>query len=299
MKKIALTISVVCLTAMSLAPAVARADDLQAINCKDTDWQPSISADSKSERILKSEKAGTWEQMPYSSNGSYIVIRLGERNTEIPSKPIRISETDRQTRISQEISKVLQAVKPPSERVMALDGTRQEINTFPCVKYQQKKERSTITVSFPDDSDPKNEKANQKTFIAGPVEHWYLSADMPVTKAKQLKWDAQTNKAVEANAPQTFYLGLNFKTGDVYTEADADGVSWYNNFTFKILAQVSAPTNSYGVGLGYDFGPVNVFGARISTKNDGVSSPDGGSKLSTIWGVSFNLENGLKWLSGK
>jgi hypothetical protein len=294
MKKIALKLLLACLATTSLIFESAWADDLPSALCKDTDWGASISADSKSERILKSEKPGTLEQMHYSSSGSYIVIRLGERNTGIPDSNININETDRQTRISQEIGAVLQAVKAPA--VQALTGEApQAINTFPCVKYQQRNERSTITVSFPDKDDPK--KVVKKSFIAGPAEHWYLSADMPITKAKQLKWDTQTNKAVEANTPQTFYLGLNLKFGDVYTEAG--DASWYSNFTVKALAQVSGPTNSYGFGLGYDFGPVNVFVARVSTKNDGVSSPDGGSKLSTIGGVSFNLENGIKWLSGK
>lgn len=298
MKKIALNLSAVCLAAISQMPIVAWADDLEIKTCGPSDLRPSITVDNPSDRILLSEEPNG-EEKPYSRRGSYVVIKLHE-----PMPPdittVKVTEANRKPRISQEVSSVLSAaqadrISQPQNGMQLLSmvlpaGSTPKNDDFPCIKYQQQYERSEITVDFPGKS--------KKTFIAGPAEYMYLSADMPVTKAKQLKFDPQTNKVVEANVPQSFYLGLNIKTGDVYT--DAADANFYNNLSFKLLIQITAPSNSYGYGLGYDFGPVNVFAARIYTKNDSsVSSPTSSTSLSTIFGVSFNIENGIKWLSGK
>lgn len=280
-----------CIAAALHMCIIAWADDLEVSKCGPSDLRSSISADATSERILLSQEPDGKEK-PYSEKGSYIIIKLDE---PIPDgTEVNISEKDRKTRISQEVTAALAAAGGPAagaNNLMALQ-TQPTLakDEFHCVKYQQQYKRSNLTVDFPN--------KGKKTFIAGPAEYLYLSADMPVTKAKQLKFDAQTNRVVETNVPQTFYLGLNAKTGDVYT--DADDANWYNNFSFKLLFQVTSPTNSYGYGIGYDFGPVNIFAAKVYTKNDSsVSSPTSSTSLSTVFGVSFNIENGIKWLSGK
>ena len=51
-----------------------------------------------------------------------------------------------------------------------------------------------------------------------------------------------------------------------------------------------------GVGIGYNFKLMEVFVARVWTKDDqNVGGASIGTTASTIFGVSFNLTKGLEW----
>ena len=51
--------------------------------------------------------------------------------------------------------------------------------------------------------------------MTGPVEHWFLSADVPLNSVKALTFDQDTNQFTLGDEPSTFYIGVNFLLGDV------------------------------------------------------------------------------------
>lgn len=133
--------------------------------------------------------------------------------------------------------------------------------------------------------------------IAGPREMLYLSADLPVTKVKELQYDKASNQVTEKDAPENFYLGLNINPFyDVYTQHRSE--VFYRNFSLKLLVKASSrPRESMGVGLGYRFGMMDVFVAHMRTQDDPDISSGGGTS-STAAGVSFNISKAVDWLSG-
>lgn len=244
-------------------------------NCQPEELKKSIGLDDASERI------------PFSSKGDVIIIKLPD---DVDAH-VTISEAKRKSRFSEELAKIIDA----SKATVSAAEVHKNNGEFPCVRHLQKYDQSRITIVVLD----KNNDKNQKTFIAGPAEHVYFSADMPLSNARQLTYDAKSNTASEKAVPPSFYVGINYKIGDVYTTFD-NTINPLDNLSIKLLFKVAAPSESFGVGLGFDVGPIVIFAARIKTKNDssitGVA-PNG--IYSNIWGASFDIEKGIGWLSGK
>lgn len=265
----------ICILIATIFPSLAFADSTAVESCNLSELSNAFPLNGNSERIK-----------PYTSKERSITFKLPD-NFDASSE-VTITEAERQTRLTEEISKIIQNTKGIRGQGAAQPG-------FACIHYTQKYERARITVTIK----PAAGESSKRTYIAGPLEHWYLSADMPVTKAKQLTYDAKNNAFVEKSVPQSFYLGINYKLGDVYVASDyTDHV--YENLSLKLLFKVAAPSESYGLGLGYDFGPAVVFVARIRTVNDAsASNAPSSSSLSTVYGISFDIEKGISWLSGK
>ena len=160
--------------------------------------------------------------------------------------------------------------------------------------------RSTVIVTLYKGTAEGKAAENPKqseTFIYGPTEHGYLSADVPVNTTKQLKYDAGTGRIVQASTPSSFYIGLNYKFGDIYTRYYNRSDFW-NGFSAKFLVQASStPFASYGLGLAYQFKWFDVFVARVNTA-PAANVAGGGRTLSTIYGVSFNSTHAANWISG-
>ena len=217
-------------------------------------------------------------RLPFSSSGEEIVFRL-------PSNTVSatISEVKRETRIVEEFKSLLKAFNAFKSQASPK-----------CANYRQKYQRSTITVRAFDEQH-KNIFESQP-LIAGPAEHLYWSADMPVTNIKQLSYDTNSSSVVEKEKPANFYLGVNWRYGDVYRDFATNQV--LDNLAFKLMLKASNhPSESLGWGLGYSFDMVDVFVARIRTK-EAVSSASVnlGKSDTTVWGVSFNISKALDWL---
>lgn len=201
---------------------------------------------------------------------------------------VSVSEEKRKPRIVEEIITIVKAISDMTVNAIPTPEPNK------CVSYVQKYKRSTIKVTALDKD--KNELAVSKSLIAGPEENLYLSADIPITNIKQLSYDSSTNTVVEKEKPSSVYLGVNWRLGDVFT--DYPGSEFYKKFSVKFMLRASSkPSESMGIGLAYSFDAVDVFAARIRTKDD---SSVGGQSLgytdATVVGVSFNITKGLEWL---
>lgn len=196
---------------------------------------------------------------------------------------VKITEVSRKSHLQEDIGKMLDAAGRAAQGLHAAPQ---------CFLLTPKLKRSTITIEYTIDG----KNAQSKKIIAGPAEHVFISADMPVTNIKQLKYDSASNSVIEKEAPSKFYVGINYRIADLAAEDppffDTGRIS------FKFMAQASSnPSASLGAGIGYDLGPMDVFVAYMRTKDDeSAYSTDPGATWSPVFGVSFNIDKGIKWL---
>lgn len=223
----------------------------------------------------------------FSGAGTKHIFKLPIKATNIV-----VSEEMRDSRIQQDF-KLLAAAFPGIGKVGPYAAVDKAPPKDVCIEYTQKYKRSKISFTIKDAQD---KEILNKTLTAGPAEHWYLSADMPVTKVSQLVYDSESKTLKEKDKPSTFYFGLNYKVGDLFTEYKLD--KFYNDFSVKVLFKASShPNESMGIGLGYPVGPAELFVASLWTQNeDDVEGTTKGITQFFAAGVSFNISKGLDWL---
>lgn len=167
------------------------------------------------------------------------------------------------------------------------------------------------SVSNEDSNSSAPTKSSEKDEIkfvltTGPKEHFFLSADIIVNSIDELKYDPETKTLSEKDKPTKYYLGLNYMIGDVL--ADYSGsTSWIapERFFGKLMLQLdNKPTDSYGVGIGYrpEFvEAVSFYAAYMVFKEDeikdGQVQENKGRNEEVVFGISFNLDKALGWLS--
>jgi hypothetical protein len=139
--------------------------------------------------------------------------------------------------------------------------------------------------------------------VNGPTEHFFISADIPVTKTSEIKYDDAGHAIGTKSAPTTVYAGVNFMLGDVIA---ANRARWTDGLMVKAMAKLSErPADSYGVGVGYRFpAQVKVYGydlnnlsvfvayLRTRTVENDVKIFSNGLR----GGISLNLDRALEWV---
>ena len=198
---------------------------------------------------------------------------------------VKVTEIARKTRLEEDFEKVAGGFG-------RLEG-EPEKPTNQCFSFDPKLKRASVTIEYTGDGEP----AKSRKIVTGPEEHVYLSADMPVTNIKQLTYDSSTNSVVEKEKPSTFYVGVNYKIGDLASD-DPDAYFTWSRVSGKFLAQASKrPNESMGLGVSYDIGAIDLFVAYLWTKDDEAAyGKKPGTTGSTVFGVSFNIDKGVKWL---
>lgn len=263
-----------------------------------------------------------------------------EWEIEGPRPKLTFEEKARQARIATDLEALFQlalkgAPKLPSRAVAA----PRPVTWLSVQDYVLKSERATlgVTASLSEDAQqlaaneagPGQRQANatprasttppppqqaesslKAEIITGPREHWFLSADVPVTKAEQLKLNSTTGELELANEPSAFYIGLNFLLGDLL----ATKQSLADVLALKLLVKASShPLDSIGIGValrgrhlkkyGLNFDLISPFVGVTFTLQDVESAdgvrPDGGRNSELRFGVALNLDQALSWAKPK
>lgn len=140
--------------------------------------------------------------------------------------------------------------------------------------------------------------------LAGPKEHFFISADLPVNKASELSYNSETDLVTSREAPSTFYAGLSYMLGDLLTPERAPTES----LVLKGLVKISKrPLESYGVALGYRFGRIDRWGVELDafspfvgyiwTEEPRSDQPEKTRHKGTVrYGISVNIDTALGWM---
>ncbi|HHB93658.1 MAG TPA: hypothetical protein ENK88_00740 [Campylobacterales bacterium] len=165
-------------------------------------------------------------------------------------------------------------------------------NVITIILYKQGFKRASVQLATIDNQ----RNSTLYNFKVGDIEHLYLTADMPITTIKELSYDKQNKSIYENEQPSLFYLGINYKIGDIYTNYTID--EFYRDLSIKAMMNISnKPTKSIGLGLGYHLTDgIEIFVARIWTQNENIIGESSGHTPTTTYGVSFDLNRGLEWV---
>jgi hypothetical protein len=211
-------------------------------------------------------------------------------------------ETPRSTQFAGDVATLTKIAKKIFGQALNAGGA-----VLDCESYTLSAVRANLTLTTALGADEDAESLEAKA-VTGPIEHWFISADLPLNSVKELKYNNETGELDAKETPGTFYAGISFKTGDVLTHE----TSLFRNLTLKGLVKISRqPLDSYGfaVGLrgqylkklGIDFDLFSPFIGWTSTKEDEVKDGhpvEGGSRKNAFRvGVSFNLDKGLGWVT--
>jgi hypothetical protein len=217
---------------------------------------------------------------------------------------VTFTEKERKSRIQSDLKAVFDSLKKGGVAVAspACDSTPKT--------YQLKYGRGTLDVKAVND---KGEELQSNTVITGPVEHWFLGLDLPVTSQKTLKYDSATQTLKPREKDAQFYLSLNYLLGDVLADMgdDSNWGKWKEHISIKLFVRASSrPFDSAGVGLGFklpdfrsekvDLGlsALSLYGGYFWTKQDelkdGAPDLNGGRDAQWRVGVTFDLESMIK-----
>ena len=140
--------------------------------------------------------------------------------------------------------------------------------------------------------------------VNGPREALFLSADVALTKASQLKLNDAGTDVTLRDEQTTFYAGVNYTFGDVLSEPER----FLRSVVLKGMVKAGrAPWSSYGwaVGLrsidldwlGIHLDAITPFAGYTYTRED---APPGQTKRGRNsefrLGVSLNLSSAVKWI---
>lgn len=234
------------------------------------------------------------------------VIYTGVEGTPTPT--VTIDEATRASTLAQDLATALQVAK----KVVQKAPERVQLYAR---DYTLTKTRATLQITVrkgEKTEETKSESAAPElkaTLITGPAEHWFLSADLPITNATQMAYDETSHQLVSKGIPTTFYFAVDYALGDLLSPERR----WWEGITLKGLLKVSkTPLDSYGFSLGYRLRNTKLIGIELDafspflavlwTKQDAVSSdntaqPESEYHANFRFGVSFNLDKALAWVS--
>jgi hypothetical protein len=225
---------------------------------------------------------------------------------------IAYHEADRKSRIASDIATLLK-VAVALAKGAALEGAPPGVacsrGTYGLERLRANL-KVTVSQAVPGEESADGTPAEQKaevTLITGPMEHWFLSADLPVRRTNELQFDPATNTLKPAQTPSAFYIGADYMLGDLLHDPGTS--SLLKNLVLKAMVKASTnPMESFGAGVGLrgsyvlNFDVVSPFVGYVFTRTP-ANAPADVAKSGTLSrtfqvGVSFNLDQALAWLSG-
>lgn len=135
------------------------------------------------------------------------------------------------------------------------------------------------------------------SLLSGPMEHWFLSADVIVTSKDQIT--REEDMVVLSGKPPSFYIGFGFLLGDLASSKR----TLLGNLAFKLLVQGSkSPQDSIGAAValrgeylkkwGLNFDLLSPFAAYTWTRDDATDT----RKRELRFGAAVNIDKAVDWL---
>jgi hypothetical protein len=230
-----------------------------------------------STEVMDIDKLTSQRLITPDGQGSQFLFRV-----KAGTKSVYIDERPRTSRVAKDFATLIQISSD-------IIGFRAKEFKDQCVIYKQSFKRSSVHLETIDETN----NTTVYSFRTGKKENLYLTTDMPITSIKELNYDTKTDTVSEKEQPASFYLGVNYKIGDIYTHYPLS--EFYKNFSLKAMAKISKrPTESMGFGLSYPLSEgIEVFVAKLWTRDRGE---DVGDTTTITYGVSFDLNRGLEWI---
>lgn len=242
----------------------------------------------------------------WQTNKGDVVTVYALYDANVQAKPdVAFDEQRRETQFERDLSTLVSVVAKVAGVPLGEDRSPTSVRALRS-EYLLTRVRSTLKISA--SAAPLEEAKGVESVKAeaaittGPIEHWYLAADLPVNKTQELKYES--GNIVTKDDPSTILASVNFLLGDVLAERRA----FPNGLVIKGLMRVSKkPLETFGIGIGYRVDPVTRYGFALNTVSPFVAyawnneaDPDRPDQLhyKGSWraGISMNLDKIMGWL---
>jgi hypothetical protein len=215
---------------------------------------------------------------------------------------VKVEETETETRFSADVKTLFKIIT----KIQGA-GVGDQPPVFGSIqKYVLTKKRAKLKITAKPnektikDGEPPEASVEIRT---GPTEHVFLSASLPVTKIKDLKFDDDGKTIQPADTPSEFLIGVDFMVGDLLAEKR----QFFDGFTLKTFVTPSKrPLENVGIGVGYRLPRVDIlgfsldnvtpFGAAIRVSRTDATTGEENVEMKFVGGLSFNLDKALDWL---
>jgi hypothetical protein len=155
------------------------------------------------------------------------------------------------------------------------------------------------TVSGPK-SDKATENAASADVLTGSPEHWFIAANVNVTRFSQLSFDDKTNSVVPKEKSPQFLLSANYFLGDLAS------TSSNNVFVGLAIAPTTSPTRAMGpiVGIrlhtmslgGFSLDAISPYVGYVRMTNEDGTAEGNRVRWHSVVGLQFNLDKLVEWL---
>lgn len=225
------------------------------------------------------------------------VFVLYKKSDKTPK--IKVDEKKKYSRFKDDLRVFLTVAQAIEERGnQPFRSTGQEKVGYELVheRYRQKHKRADITIDISVEEDTLMTLSN----ISGPEEHWFISSDILLGSASELKYDTESKTLVSKDKPSDFYIGFNYMLGDLFMKEQ----HWSKRIFLKSMIKADRhPLESYGIGIGYrpeGLDSTSFFLAYVVSKEDkivdGTLRENSGRNEEIRLGISLNIDSALKWL---
>lgn len=188
---------------------------------------------------------------------------------------IKFKETDKDAQIIQDAGTLLTALQK------AFGGIAEDKKGLKMFKssYTIASKRSDIEIKVVE-----NDKDLAKTTVSnGPEEHFYISADVSLTKIKKKSFNKDDNTLKNEDLSTPYYFGINYMFGDITSNTNY----WWQNIVIKSLFKISEkPYESMGIAIG---------SRKIFNVETNLISP----YVGVVWTLGDNIENGASKTNSK
>lgn len=190
--------------------------------------------------------------------------------------------------------KIVEDLRTAAKAVKNLELASPQTVQLLVARYTLRLERANVTFSA-----KKGDKdVATSELVTGPIEHFSLSADLPVNSVKTLTFDDKTNSVQPKTAPKEFLAGVDYVLGDVFRTPES---RWsLDRVVFKGLVRFSKqPLDTVGVAAGYLL-PVGgtLFAGPIWIRETTGTGSDAKEryKMHVRVGIGFDIKKALDWL---
>ena len=157
------------------------------------------------------------------------------------------------------------------------------------------------------------------TLTTGPSEHFFLSANAGAAAISRLSYDKDSESLQPAEAPTSFFVGVNYALGDLYLEPERrlDKVIMSGLYVGAMVEASRRPMDQVAIVGGLRRNPISflapflsfdivspfagVLWARSDQIDDEGNVTRGGryGKGQFVWGANLNLGRAVDWLTPK
>jgi hypothetical protein len=239
-----------------------------------------------------------------TARGDTVTIYVLYDANEQQQPNVEVKEERRRTEFENNLSTLAKIVQKVAGLSFAAgDTTPSSIRAFR-TEYLLTQTRAQLTVTAtaaPKTTSKVQSATATANVVTGPTEHFYIAADVPIYKTKDVKYDSTGHTIGTKEDPSTFYAGVSFLVGDVLS----DHRKPHENIVFKGLVKISKhPLDSYGIGVGYRLPAINRFGFELEAfspflsylwtreTSNNVTNTRGHVRA----GISLNLDKALGWI---